>query len=77
LKLCDLGAAITGLELAALDQGDYIVARLYRAPELLLGLPREEVTAGIDIWAAGVTIAEMTRYENLTMTLSHSFSRIY
>jgi len=51
LKLCDFGQA-TAPDLI----GTYVGTRWYRAPELLLGA-RGDV--GVDLWAAGCTLAEL------------------
>lgn len=52
LKLCDLGQAAPAGEVPS-----YVGTRWYRAPELLLGLPRAGVE--IDLWAAGCFMAEL------------------
>ena len=36
---------------------DYVATRWYRAPELLLG---DEYGKGVDIWAIGCIMAELT-----------------
>ncbi|CAO2199087.1 unnamed protein product [Urochloa humidicola] len=57
LKICDLGRART---VAAGDGAPFsnpVVARSYRAPELLLGCT--EYGAGVDTWAIGCIVAEL------------------
>ncbi|CAD8192140.1 unnamed protein product [Paramecium octaurelia] len=56
LKVCDFGFA----RLIPQKQGqltDYVATRWYRAPELLLG---DEYGKGVDIWAIGCIMAELT-----------------
>ena len=53
LKLCDFGSSskVTENEITP-----YLVARFYRAPEIILGIQYE---FGIDLWAAACTIFEL------------------
>ncbi|VVT49318.1 uncharacterized protein SAPINGB_P002211 [Magnusiomyces paraingens] len=69
LKICDLGSAVladnhhnaTGTADCSVDSSlvvaPYLASRFYRAPELILGLPRYDTA--IDMWAAGCTLFEM------------------
>eukprot|EP01029_Cantina_marsupialis_P003876 TRINITY_DN13894_c0_g1_i1.p1 TRINITY_DN13894_c0_g1~~TRINITY_DN13894_c0_g1_i1.p1 ORF type:complete len:356 (-),score=92.24 TRINITY_DN13894_c0_g1_i1:1184-2251(-) len=58
LKIADWGLARTrGTKGTMFTQGNDVVSRFYRAPELLLN--SREYGAAIDIWAAGVLFGEL------------------
>lgn len=60
VKLCDFGATLTQHELQAMNTSEaYIVARYYRAPEIILDY--DQKSSAIDIWAMGVTVLELFR----------------
>lgn len=56
-KICDFGSAYRADELSSLSSTQYIVARYYRAPEIVLGYAGK--SAAMDIWSIGVTLVEM------------------
>lgn len=57
LKICDFGQArMTAVE-AGKPLTDYVSTRWYRAPEVLLRLPR--YGPAVDVWAAGCVMAEL------------------
>jgi serine/threonine protein kinase len=53
LKLCDFGSATSTQDV---EITPYLVARFYRAPEIMLGLPYDP---SADVWSAGCTLFEM------------------
>eukprot|EP01041_Mallomonas_annulata_P002606 gene2606-5096_t len=57
LKLCDFGFArlVTN---KSTELTDYVATRWYRAPELLLG--STSYTSGVDVWAIGCIMGEIT-----------------
>jgi len=57
LKLCDFGFARL-LPQKGGNLTDYVATRWYRAPELLLGLT--DYGKGIDMWALGCILGELT-----------------
>ena len=57
LKLCDFGFARLVTH-ATTELTDYVATRWYRAPELLLG--STSYTFGVDIWAIGCIVGEIT-----------------
>jgi serine/threonine protein kinase len=57
IKICDFGSCVRIDDINS-SESFYIVARFYRAPEVILGLNK---TSLIDIWSVGVTISEMYR----------------
>lgn len=59
LKLCDFGSA-KKLEKDELNVS-YITSRGYRAPELIIG--KRDYDQKIDIWSAGVVLAECVCFE--------------
>lgn len=59
-KICDFGVSESTSEiknLSALNMGVYFAARYYRSPELALAYG--VLSSSADIWALGITIAEM------------------
>lgn len=56
-QICDFGSAYRADELSSLASTQYIVARYYRAPEIVLGYAAK--SAAMDIWSIGVTLIEM------------------
>jgi serine/threonine-protein kinase PRP4 len=56
-KICDFGSAYRADELGSLSSTQYIVARYYRAPEIVLGYAAQ--SAAMDVWSMGVTLVEM------------------
>jgi len=64
LRLCDFGSARqvedapTQAGVAALVLTDYVATRWYRAPELLLSF--NNYGKGVDVWALGCVMAELT-----------------
>jgi cyclin-dependent kinase-like len=57
LKLCDFGFARM-LPQKGGNLTDYVATRWYRAPELLLGL--NDYGKGVDLWAVGCILGELT-----------------
>lgn len=55
IKICDFGSCVSNFDIN-IGESLYVVARFYRAPEIILGLVKDNL---IDIWSIGVTIAEM------------------
>uniref|UniRef100_A0A3P8U2P8 Protein kinase domain-containing protein n=1 Tax=Amphiprion percula TaxID=161767 RepID=A0A3P8U2P8_AMPPE len=53
VKLIDFGLA---RPVSALHQGEFVGTRVYRAPEMLLGVPFDE---SVDMWALGLVMAEL------------------
>jgi serine/threonine-protein kinase PRP4 len=53
LKLCDFGSATATNDV---EITPYLVARFYRAPEIMLGLPYD---CAADMWSVGCTLYEM------------------
>uniref|UniRef100_A0A3P8UGW3 Protein kinase domain-containing protein n=1 Tax=Amphiprion percula TaxID=161767 RepID=A0A3P8UGW3_AMPPE len=53
VKLIDFGLA---RPVSALHRGEFVGTRVYRAPEMLLGVPFNE---SIDMWALGLVMAEL------------------
>uniref|UniRef100_A0AAQ6AJI0 Protein kinase domain-containing protein n=1 Tax=Amphiprion ocellaris TaxID=80972 RepID=A0AAQ6AJI0_AMPOC len=53
VKLIDFGLA---RPVSALHQGEFVGTRVYRAPEMLLGVPFNE---SVDMWALGLVMAEL------------------
>lgn len=60
IKLCDFGLcrSLNEQEVANPVLTDYVATRWYRSPEILLGCGK--YTKGVDIWATGCIIGEMT-----------------
>lgn len=56
VKLCDFGSAIPVAAMGEYDGTSCLVSRLYRAPEVVLGLPRD---ARIDVWSAACVMFEL------------------
>ena len=54
IKLCDFGSCLRVEELPT--NTDEFVARYYRAPEIILGVPFD---GSVDIWAAATTLFEL------------------
>jgi serine/threonine protein kinase len=61
LRLIDFGSCLTLEQLAEQrsrrSSSEFLVPRYYRAPELVLR--NGDWTAALDLWAAGVTLAEL------------------
>ncbi len=57
LKLCDFGFARL-LPQKGGNLTDYVATRWYRAPELLLGV--NDYGKGVDLWAVGCILGELT-----------------
>lgn len=53
IKFCDFGSALLDKETIETDE---LVARFYRAPEIILGLPLD---FGVDMWAVGCSLFEI------------------
>lgn len=59
MKLIDFGSCLTLDQLDARNQSrdNYLMARFYRAPEIILKFGKW--TSSVDIWALGVTLLEL------------------
>ncbi|KAK4994921.1 U4/U6 small nuclear ribonucleoprotein prp4 [Elasticomyces elasticus] len=53
LKICDLGSATDTSEI---EMDTYLASRFYRAPEVIIGMPR---TFAVDMWSIGCTLFEL------------------
>lgn len=62
MKLCDFGFARM-LPQKGGNLTDYVATRWYRAPELLLGF--NNYGKGVDLWAVGCILGELTDAEPL------------
>mmetsp|Transcript_19936 Transcript_19936/g.36859 ORF Transcript_19936/g.36859 Transcript_19936/m.36859 type:complete len:354 (-) Transcript_19936:64-1125(-) len=59
VKFCDFGSVLLDKETMETDE---LVARFYRAPEVILGLPLD---FGVDMWAVGCSLFEIFKGEVL------------
>jgi serine/threonine protein kinase len=57
VKICDLGAAKVLDNSEGARNTPYVVSRYYRAPELIMGSNKYDLS--IDIWAAGCVLFEL------------------
>ena len=59
VKLIDFGSCLTMEELDAkyLSKDNYLMARFYRAPEIILKYGRW--SGAVDVWALGLTLLEL------------------
>jgi len=58
VKLCDFGCAFR-LDDHTRESTAYLVSRFYRAPEIILGLSKENIGCAIDTWALGTCLFEL------------------